>query len=301
MPDPGAGQLRVKVAAAGINFIDIYHRSGLYPLETPFTPGREIAGTVDAVGDDAAGFAVGDRVAFFGGVDGYAEYALIPAARAVPVPEGISLEAAAAVMLQGMTAHYLAIDTFPLKPGDTCLIHAAAGGVGLLLVQLARRAGATIIGTVSTEEKEQLARAAGADHIIRYTEQDFAAETMRLTNDAGVEVVYDSVGQSTFDKGLTILKRRGYMVLYGQASGPVPDFNLQRLNQHGSLFITRPSLFHYVAERNELLARATDLFNWIGAGELDVRIDQRFKLSKAVDAHLYMEARKSKGKVLLIP
>ena len=301
MPDAGPGQLRVKVAAAGINFIDIYHRKGLYPLETPFTPGREIAGTVDAIGEGVTDFAVGDRVAFFGGVDGYAEYALIPADRAVPVPAGISLEAAAAIMLQGMTAHYLALSTYPLKSSDTCLIHAAAGGVGLLLVQIAKRAGATVIGTVSTEEKEKLARAAGADHIIRYTEQDFAAETMRLTNGSGVEVVYDSVGQTTFDKGLTVLKSRGYMVLYGQASGPVPDFNLQRLNQHGSLFITRPSLFHYVAEREALLARATDLFNWIAAGELDVRIDQRFPLSAAVDAHLYMEARKSKGKVLLIP
>ena len=301
VPEAGPGQLLVKVAAAGINFIDIYHRKGLYPLETPFTPGREIAGTIDAVGEGVTDFAVGDSVAFFGGVAGYAEYAVIPAGRAVPVPEGISHDVAAATMLQGMTAHYLAFSTYPLKKGDTALIHAAAGGVGLILVQLAKRCGATVIGTVSTEEKEQLARAAGADHIIRYTKNDFAEETLRLTDNAGVEVVYDSVGQTTFDKGLTVLKPRGCMVLYGQSSGPVPAFDLQRLNQHGSLFITRPSLFHYVSKRPELLARSGDLFNWIAAGELNIRIDQRFKLAEASAAHEYMEARRSKGKVLLIP
>ena len=301
MPTPADGQLRIKVEAAGVNFIDIYHRKGLYPLPLPFTPGREIGGTVDAVGDGVSDFEVGDAVAFFGNVDGYAEYAVIPAERALPVPDGISAEVAAAVLLQGMTAHYLVKSTYQLQAGDTALIHAASGGVGLLLVQLAKKIGATVIGTVSTEEKEALARGAGADHIIRYTEADFEEETMRITEGAGVEVVYDSVGKTTFEKGLNLLKPRGMMVLYGQSSGAPDPMPLQRLSQIGSGYVTRPSLFHYVASREELVTRATDLFNWIKAGELNVRIDQRFPLSRAVDAHLYMEARQSKGKVLLIP
>ncbi|MDJ0752759.1 MAG: quinone oxidoreductase [Ardenticatenaceae bacterium] len=298
-PNPGKGELLIKVQAAGVNFIDIYHRKGLYPLPLPFTPGREIAGVIDAVGEDTAGYQVGDQVAYFGNVEGYAEYALIPADRAVSIPDGISTDTAAATMLQGMTAHYLALDTYPIQAGDTILVHAAAGGVGLLLVQITKRLGATVIGTVSTQEKADLATSAGADHIILYTQSDFEEETKKITD--GVDVVYDSVGITTFDKGLNLLKPRGMMVLYGQASGPVPPFDLQRLNQGGSLFVTRPSLFDYVRTRDELLRRSGDLFEWIAAGELAVRIDQRFQLSEAAEAHRYMEARKSRGKVLLVP
>ncbi|MEM7117203.1 MAG: quinone oxidoreductase [Chloroflexota bacterium] len=301
MPEPAAGEARLKVAAAGLNFIDVYHRKGWYTLPLPFTPGREAAGVVDAIGEGVTEVAVGDRVAYPIYPAGYAEYITIPASKLVPVPDGVTLEQAAAVMLQGMTAHYLAFSTYPLKAGDTALIHAAAGGVGLLLVQMAKMCGARVIGTVSTEEKAALAKAAGADEIILYTQSDFETETLAITNGQGVEVIYDSVGKTTFDKGLNCLKPRGYMVLFGQASGPIGDFDPQKLNSGGSLFLTRPSLGHYVANREELLWRANDLFGWMASGKLNVRIDQAFPLAQAADAHRYIEARKTKGKVILIP
>jgi NADPH2:quinone reductase len=292
--------VRVKVAATGLNFIEIYQRKGYYPNPLPFTLGGEFSGTVDALGEGVSDFRVGDRVGTASGSGGYAEYAIAAASRLVPVPASISLEAAAAVLLQGMTAHYLAFSTYPLKAGDTALVHAAAGGVGLLLVQIAKRCGARVIGTVSTEEKARLARQAGADAIILYTQEDFESETRRLTDGKGVEVVYDSVGKTTFLKGLNVLKPRGYMVLFGQSSGPVDPINPQILNQKGALFLTRPTLGFYTLTRTELLQRANDLFRWMEAGELQVRIDQRFPLKDAATAQTYMEARSTKGKVLLI-
>lgn len=301
MPEPGAEQVLVKVAAAGLNFIDVYHRSGLYPMTPPFTPGSEMAGTVAAIGAEVSGFAVGDRVASVRAIGAYAEYALVPATMLVRVPEGIELQQAAAAMLQGMTAHYLLYSTYPLKAGETTLIHAAAGGVGLLLVQMAKQIGARVIGTVGNAEKARLAREAGADEVIIYTEEDFVASVKRITADNGVDVVYDSVGQSTFEGSLDCLRPRGYLVLFGQSSGPVPPFNLQVLNAKGSLFITRPSLFHYVAERNELDQRANDMFNWIGAGTLKLRIDRSFPLADAAEAHRALEGRQTAGKVLIIP
>ncbi len=301
LPEPGEGQVRVKVAAAGVNFLDIYHRKGLYPVAHPFTPGVEAAGIVDAVGPGVTEFRPGDRVAYAMQLGAYAEYAVVPAEKLVKVPEGIDLTTAAAIMLQGMTAHYLVYSTYPLQEGETALVHAAAGGVGHLLVQLAKRKGARVIGTVSTEEKARLAREAGADEVIIYTQTDFEPEVKRLTDGRGVDVVYDSVGRDTFEKGLNCLRQRGYMVLYGQSSGPVGPFDPQILNRKGSLFLTRPSLAHYVATREELLWRAGDLFEWLQKGELTLRIDRTFPLAEAAEAHRYMEARQSKGKVLLIP
>jgi NADPH2:quinone reductase len=301
MLDPGPGEARIKIAAIGVNFIDIYHRKGQYPGKLPLTLGQEAAGVVDAVGEGVTAVHPGERVVYASVQGAYAEYAIVPAARLVPVPEGVSSEQAAAVMLQGLTAHYLSHSTYPLKPGDTALVHAAAGGVGQLLVQLAKRRGARVLGTVSTDEKAQLARAAGADEVIMYTQEDFAAATKRLSGDRGVDVVYDSVGKTTFDQGLNCLRPRGYMVLYGQSSGPVPPLDPQVLNGKGSLFLTRPTLAHYVATREELLQRAGDLFGWIAAGKLDVRIDATFPLAQAAEAHRYLEARQTKGKVLLIP
>jgi len=301
IPEPGPGEARVRVAAAGLNFIDVYHRKGLYGLTPPFTPGREGGGVVDKVGTDVTGVAVGDRVAFAMQPDSYAEYVAVPAWKLAPVPDGVDMRIATAVMLQGMTAHYLTYSSYPLSPGDTTLVHAAAGGVGLLLVQLAKKRGAKVIGTVSTEEKAELARKAGADEVILYTEVDFETETLRLTGDEGVNVVYDSVGVTTFMKGLNCLKPRGPMVLFGQASGPVGSFDPQILNAKGSLFLSRPSLGHYIADRAELLQRTGDLFGWIEAGELDVRIDRTYPLADAAEAHRYIEARRTKGKVLLIP
>jgi NADPH2:quinone reductase len=301
VPEPGAGQARVKIEAAGLNFIDIYHRIGQYPLPLPFTPGMEGAGVVDAVGADVTEVQPGDRVAYTMERGAYAEYALLPAWKLVRLPDAVSAPAAAAVMLQGLTAHYLSASTYPLKPGDTALVHAAAGGVGLLLVQMAKRRGARVIGTVSTEEKAELARQAGADAVILYTRQDFEEETRRFTDGKGVEVVYDSVGLTTFDKSLKCLKPRGYLVLYGASSGPVQPFELQRLNAGGSLFITRPSLGHYILDRAELQRRCDEVFGWIAAGELNVRIDRTFALADAPVAHRYMEARQTKGKVLLLP
>ena len=301
IPEPQVGEVRVRVAATGLNFIETYQRGGVYPVLLPFTPGAEFAGTVDATGAGVTGFQVGDRVATANGSAGYAEYALAPAERLVQIPAAISFEQAAAVMLQGMTAHYLALSTYPLKPGDTALVHAAAGGVGQLLVQVARLRGARVIGTVSTEEKALLAGEAGADEVILYTQQDFEAETKRLTGGQGVEVVYDGVGKTTFAKGLNCLKPRGYMVLFGGASGQVEPFNPQLLSQKGSLFLTRPTLGHYLLTRQELLWRAGDLFDWIASGRLKVRIDKTFPLAEAATAHAYIEERRTKGKVLLIP
>ena len=301
IPEPQVGEVRVRVAAAGLNFIETYQRRGIYPVPLPFTPGAEFAGVVDAIGAGVTGVQLGDRVSTANGAAGYAEFALAPAERLVQVPAAISLEQAAAVMLQGMTAHYLALSTYPLKPGDTALVHAAAGGVGFLLVQIARLYGARVIATVSTEEKARLAREAGADAVILYTQQDFEAETKRLTGGQGVEVVYDGVGKTTFAKGLNCLKPRGYMVLYGGASGQVEPFNPQLLSQKGSLFLTRPTLGHYLLTRQELLQRAGDLFKWIESGKLKVRIDKTFPLAEAAAAHISIEERGTKGKVLLVP
>jgi NADPH2:quinone reductase len=301
IPEPGPGHVRVKVEAAGINFIDVYQRTGAYKMQLPMIPGAEGAGVVDAVGPDVADFAPGDRVAFAQGAGTYAEYALVPAAKLFAVPDAVDSRTAAAVMLQGLTAHYLTHSTFPLKPGDRLLLHAAAGGVGLLLSQIAKLLGAYVIGTVSTDAKERLAREAGADEIIRYTEQDFVAETRRLTEGCGVDVVYDSVGKTTFDGSLDVLRPRGYLVLFGQSSGAVPPFSPQTLNAKGSLFLTRPTMAHYVATRDEFMERCNELFGWLGAGELKVRIDRVYSLAQAGDAHRALEARATSGKVLLEP
>ncbi len=300
-PEPKAGEVRVKLAAAGLNFIDIYHRTGAYAMATPFVPGMEGAGTVEAVGPGVSDLKVGDRVAYAMLIGSYAEYVVAPAAKLVPVPASIDLETAAAVMLQGMTAHYYAVSTYPIQPGDKALVHAAAGGVGQLLVQIIKLRGGWVVGTVSTAEKARLATEAGADAVIRYTEQDFEAEVKRLTNGRGVDVVYDSVGKTTFDKSLNCLRSRGMMVLCGQASGPVAPMDPQVLNQKGALFLTRPTLGPYIATRDELLQRAADIFAWIEQGKLKVHIDQRFPLAQAAEAHRYMEDRQTKGKVLLIP
>ena len=300
MPEPGPGEARVKLAATGVNFIDIYHRKGQYPGQLPLTLGQEGAGVVDALGAGVSEVQLGDQVVYASVQGSYAEYALVPAARLVQVPAGVSLEQAAALMLQGLTAHYLALSTFALKPGDTALVHAAGGGVGQLLVQIAKRCGARVIGTASAA-KLDLARAAGADEAIDYDAGDFAPAVKQLTGGRGVDVVYDSVGKNTFDGSLDCLRPRGYLVLYGQSSGPVAPLNPQLLNSKGSLFLTRPTLGHYVATREELLARTGDLFGWVRAGELKIAIDTTFALADAAEAHRYLEARKTKGKVLLIP
>ena len=301
VPEPGAGEARVKIAAVGVNFIDIYHRSGQYKGVLPMTPGMEAAGIVDAVGPDVSDVQVGDRVVYAMRQGAYAEYAIVPATMLAPVPKSIDLHQAAAVMLQGMTAHYLTHSTYPLRPGEVALIHAAAGGVGLLLVQIAKRCGARVIGTVSTEEKAALAREAGADDIILYTQEDFSAAVRRLTDGVGVHVVYDSVGKTTFEGSLNCLRPRGYMVLFGQSSGAVPPFDPQVLNAKGSLFLTRPSLGHYLLTRDELLWRAGDLFAWMAAGELKVRIDATYPLEQAAEAHRALASRATSGKLLLLP
>jgi NADPH:quinone reductase len=300
-PEPGAGDVRVKIEAAGVNFIDVYHRTGAYPNALPLVLGQEGAGVVDALGEGVSDFNVGDRVGFAGAMGAYAEYAIVPAAKLLPIPDGVSATQAAAAFLQGMTAHYLVHSTYPVKQGDRVLIHAAAGGVGLLLCQMTKRLGAFVIGTVSTEEKADLARRAGADHVIRYTEQDFVAETKRLTSGQGVHVVYDSVGKTTFDGSLDVLRPRGYLVLFGQSSGAVPPVNPQILNSKGSLFLTRPTMGHYIADRAELVSRADDVLNWIKSGELDIRIDRTFPLADAADAHRALESRQTSGKLVLIP
>ena len=301
VPAPGAGQARVKIEAIGLNYVDVYQRTGLYPSTLPTTLGREAAGIVDAVGPNVTEVKVGDRVAYAMEPGAYANYAVVPAWKLVPVPTGVESSAAAAAMLQGMTAHYLVHSTYPLKRGESTLVHAAAGGVGLLLVQLAKRRGARVLATVSTEEKAKLAKEAGADEVILYTRTDFAAEVKTLTHGEGLAVVYDSVGLTTFEKSLDCLRPRGYLVLYGQSSGPVPPFDLGKLAAKGSLFVTRPTLLHYMSDRRELLERCNDLFKWIAAGELQLRIDKIFPLAQVAEAHRLLEARKTTGKVLLVP
>ena len=300
-PEPVSRDVRVRMEAIGVNFVDVYYRKGQYPGEMPLAPGSEGAGIVDAVGADVTELRPGDRVASASFRQAYAQQALVNATQAVLIPEGIETKLAAAVMLQGMTAHYLSHSTYPLKPGDTALVHAGAGGVGALLTQIARLRGARVLATVSNDEKAAIARASGASAVIRYTEQDFEQETRRLTDGQGVEVVYDSVGRDTFDKSLNCLRPRGYLVLCGQSSGPVPPFDPQTLNRKGSLFLTRPTLGHYIADRAELVQRANDLFGWMRDGKLTVRIDREFPLAAAADAHRYLEARLTKGKVLLLP
>jgi NADPH2:quinone reductase len=300
-PSPQAGQVLVRLAAAGLNYIDVYQRSGLYPNPLPYTMGLEGSGIVAAVGPNVTGFQEGDPVAYTGIPGSYAEYVLVPADRLVQMPKGLDVKVGAAAMLQGMTAHYLAYTTYPLKSGDTCLVHAAAGGVGLLLVQMAKQCGARVFGTVSTEEKAALAREAGADAAILYTRQDFEAEVKRLTDGKGVQVVYDSVGKTTFEKSLNCLAPLGYLVLYGQASGPVPPFDPAVLSAKGSLFLTRPTLGHYTADRASLEKRAGDVLGWIAAGKLILRMEHNFALRDVAQAHASLEGRQTTGKVLLIP
>jgi len=301
VPEPRPNEAVLKLAACGVNFIDVYQREGRYKVPLPFILGQEGAGTVTAVGSEIKSVQKGDRVAWTGVMGGYAENAAIPADRLVPIPAGVTDQQAAATMLQGMTAHYLCHDTYPLKRGETTLIHAGAGGVGLLLVQMAHNIGARILATVSTEEKAKLAREAGADEVLLYTKSDFEAETKRLTAGKGVDVVYDSVGKTTFEKSLNVLRPRGMMVLYGGASGAVPPFDPIILTQKGSLFLTRPTLGNYIATREELLARAGALFGMISAGKLKLRIEHRYPLAEAQRAHQELEGRKTTGKLLLIP
>ena len=300
-PDPGPGELLVAVEAAGVNFIDAYHRSGLYPTDLPFTPGMEGAGVVIEVGEGVGGFSPGDRVGWVSVLGSYAERHVIPADQAIPIPEGVKTEEVAAVLLQGITAHYLALDTFPLSEGDRCLIHAGAGGVGLLLTQIAKMRGAEVVTTVGTVEKAKLSEEAGADHVIVYTEEDFAEATERRLGARPFDVIYDGVGASTFLKGLDLLRVRGMMVTFGNASGPPPEISPLLLSQKGSLFLTRPSMFHYIASREELLARVDDLLSWLIAGSLRVRIWDRFPLDEAAKAHRAHEGRRTVGKVLIIP
>jgi NADPH2:quinone reductase len=300
-PTPGPGELAVRVEAAGVNFIDVYHRTGLYPNPLPLVPGQEGAGVVAGLGRDVAGFREGARVAWTGVPGSYAETVLVPAARAVRVPDAIELRAAAAVMLQGLTAHYLCTSTYPLKAGDSCLVHAAAGGVGLLLVQMAKARGARVFGTVSTDEKAALAREAGADETILYAREDFLEVVRRLTGGSGVDVVYDSVGRATYEKSLDALKPRGMMVFFGQSSGPVPPIDPLALARRGSLFLTRPNLMHYIADRESLEARARDVLGDVAAGRLKVRVGATWPLGEAAEAHRALERRQTTGKVLLIP
>ena len=300
-PKPGDGQALVRIEAAGVNFIDVYQRTGLYKNPLPYGLGLEGAGVVEAVGAGVTTVRVGDRVAWTGIPGSYATHNVVPADKLVTLPAGVDARAGASAMLQGMTAHYLAHSTYPLKAGDTCVVHAAAGGVGLLLCQMAKRAGARVIGTVSTEEKAKLAREAGAHDVILYTRQDFEAEVKRLTGGKGVQVIYDSVGKDTFEKGFNCLAMRGYMVLYGASSGPVAPLDPQALNAKGSLFLTRPSLFHYTATREDLAKRAGDVLGWIQKGELKLRIGATFPLAEAAKAHQDLEGRRTTGKVLLIP
>ncbi|MEW6636271.1 MAG: quinone oxidoreductase [Actinomycetota bacterium] len=301
-PEPGPGEARVRLAASGVNYIDTYQREGTYKMDLPFTLGQEGAGEVEAIGEGVEEVSVGDHVAFAGVMGSYAEQTVAPADRLVPVNVTlVEARVAAAAMLQGMTAHYLTHSTFPLEEGHTALVHAAAGGVGLLLVQMAKMRGATVIGTAGSEEKANLAREAGADHVVVYTERDFVEETRKLTGGEGVNVVYDGVGKATFEGSLDCLKPRGYMVLFGAASGPVPPFDPQILNQKGGLFLTRPSLAHYTATREELLWRAESVLSWIGNGTLDIRIGGTYPLKDAAQAHRDLEGRRTTGKLILIP
>ena len=301
VPEAKGNEAVVKIAAIGVNFIDVYYREGRYQAVVPFVPGQEAAGEVVAAGPNVTEVKVGDRVAYTMVMGSYAEYAAVAADRLVKIPEGVSFEQAAAVMLQGSTAHYLSHDTYPLKRGETTLVHAAAGGVGLLLVQMARDIGARVIGTTSTEEKARLARHAGAQDVILYTQQDFETETRRLTDGHGVDVVYDSVGKTTFEKGLNVLRPRGYMVLFGGSSGAVPPFDLIQLSQKGSLYVTRPTLAHYIASRQDLERRTHDLFAMTLSGKLKLRIEHTYPLKDAAKAHRDLESRKTTGKLLLLP
>lgn len=301
IPAPGAGEVLVRMAAIGVNFIDIYQRSGQYKGVLPFTPGMEGAGTVEAAGEGVTDFAPGDRAAFGFTQGSYAEYAVVPAEKLAPVPEGVDLALAAAAMLQGMTAHYLTHDTFPLQAGQTALVHAAAGGTGALIVQMAKHLGARVLATAGSPEKAAIAKAAGADEVILYREVDFAAEAMRLSNGRGVDVVYDSVGKDTFDKGLTVIRPRGMMVLFGQSSGAVAPLDPQTLNARGSLYLTRPSLGFYTATQDEMRMRASAVFDGIAAGWLTIRVDRRLPLAEAATAHDALAGRTTQGKVLLIP
>lgn len=301
MPKPGDGEVRIKTQAIGVNFLDIYQRIGRYQGTPPFTLGQEAAGIVDAVGPGVTDFKPGARVAYASVQGSYSEYTIVPAWRLLQVPDEVDFQQAAAALIQGMTAHYLTHSTYPLKMGETALVHAAGGGTGQLLVQVAKRCGARVIGTTSNEEKARLARQAGADEVVLYTQTDFEMEVKRMTDNKGVDVVYDSVGKDTFDKSLNCLKPRGLMVLYGASSGAVPPMDPQTLNAKGSLYLTRPYLGHYTANREELLWRANDIFNWMAVGELKVNIDKTFPLSEVTEAHRYLEDRKSKGKILLIP
>jgi NADPH2:quinone reductase len=301
-PQPARGEAVVKIAAIGLNFIDIYFRTGTYkPPQLPFIPGSEAAGTVTAVGEGVGDIKIGDRVAYAMSLGAYAEIAAVPAWRLVKLPEHLDFKSGAAIMLQGMTAHYLTHDTFPLKRGARVVVHAGAGGVGLLLIQVAKKLGATVYTTVGNEQKGALAREAGADEVITYSKQDFEAEVKRLTGGRGVDVVYDSVGATTFDKSLNCLRPRGYLVLYGQSSGPVPPVDPSTLFSRGSLFLTRPSLAHYAMTREETLTRASALFEWVRAGELRLRIGQEYPLRDAAKAHEALTSRGTTGKVLLIP
>lgn len=300
-PEPGPADALVRLEAIGVNYIDTYQRAGLYKIALPFTPGQEAAGVVEAVGSEVADVQVGDRVAYTGVLGAYATHAVVPAARLVKIPGGVDARTAAAVMLQGMTAHYLTHSTYPLKPGESALVHAAAGGVGLLLVQMAKMRGARVFGTTSTQAKAALAADAGADHVILYTTHDFEAELKRFTDGRGVQVVYDGVGKTTFEQGLNCLAPRGYFVLFGQSSGPVPPIDPQVLNAKGSLFLTRPTLANYIATRDELSSRAGDVLGWVAGGQLKVRFDSIFPLADAAEAHRRLESRQSAGKILLTP
>ena len=301
IPQPGSGQVLIRVEATGVNFIEIYFRKGTYKTSFPMTPGSEAAGTVEELGPGVTGFAAGDAVASVAVLGSYAEYALVTAAQLIKVPESLSPEQAAAALLQGMTAHYLAYSTFPLKAGQTALVHAGAGGVGLLLTQIAVRLGARVITTVSTEAKAELSREAGASEVILYTEKDFVEEVKRLTAGKGVDVVYDSVGKTTFEGSLNCLRPRGLLALFGGSSGPVPPFDLIQLSGKGSLFVTRPTLWHYVATRAELESRANDVLGWAAKGELKLRTEHVYPLADAAQAQIDMEARKTTGKILLEP
>jgi NADPH2:quinone reductase len=298
-PQPGPKQVLVRIAASGVNFIDVYFRTGLYKAEAPIAIGSEAAGTVESIGEGVTEFAPGDRVGYAMARGSYAEFAVVPEAMLVKIPAHVDFQTAAAAMLQGMTAHYLTHSTFALKAGDTCLVQAAAGGAGGLIVQMAKMLGARVFGTVSTEEKARIAREAGADEIILYTQQEFDVEVKRLTGGRGVDVVYDSVGKTTFDKSLNSLRPRGTMALFGQSSGSVPPFDPGILNGKGSLFLTRPSLAHYLLTREELLWRAGDVLKWIDSGQLKLRIDRTYPLADAAAAHRDLEGRKTAGKLVL--
>lgn len=301
VPKPKPNEAVIKIAASGVNFIDVYFREGRYPAQLPFIDGQEAAGTVSEVGSEVKSLKPGDRVAYCNTLGSYAEYQAVPAERLVKVPDKLDDHQAAAAMLQGMTAHYLVHSTYPLKKGETALIHAAAGGVGLLLVQMAKNIGAHVIGTAGSDEKAKLAKDAGADEVIVYTKQDFEAETKRLTENKGVHVVYDGVGKSTFDGDLNVLRPRGYLVLFGGASGAVPPFDPIKLSQKGSLFLTRPTLMNYSSAREELEQRAGDVLNWIAAGKLKLRIEHKYPLAQAQQAHMDLEGRRTTGKLILIP